>query len=365
MSNRRNLLKTATVGAVGAAMAAPAIAQEKPAIRWRMVASFPKTLETCYGSTADMCKRIAELTDGKFNVSLHGPGEIVPALDVMKAVSNGSVECGQAFSSFYFGLNPAFIFDAGLAFGLNPRQQNAWMYNGGGLELIRELYGKYDCYPIPIGNFGVQMGGWFRKEIRSLKDLNGLKMRIGGFGGMVMSRMGVTPQQLAGGDIYPAMEKGTIDAAEFVGPFDDEKLGLNKVAKYYYAPGWWEGSAQMTALINTKAWASLPKHYQSAFEVAAVEANMSMLSRYDAKNPTAIRSLIGKGTQIKWFPKDVMDSAYKHANDLFNELSEKNEDFHKIYASWKKFRDEQTSWYQVADHYLDSYTFNMLKKSKS
>lgn len=364
MKQRRNLLKSAAAGALGVTVL-PAIAQDKPAVRWRMAASFPKSLDTCFGSTADMCKRVGELTDGKFSISLHAPGELVPALDVMKAVSSGTVESGQAFSSFYFGLNPAFIFDAGLAFGLNPRQQIAWMYNGGGLELMRELYGKYDCYPIPIGNFGVQMGGWFRKEIKSVADLKGLKMRIGGFGGMVMSRMGVTAQQIPGGEIYQAMEKGTIDAAEFVGPYDDEKLGLDKVAKYYYAPGWWEGSAQMTALINTKAWAALPRSYQMAIEVAAHEAYTSMLSRYDAKNPAAIRSLVSKGVQLRWFPKDVMDTAYKHANQLFDEISDKNEDFKKIYSSWKKFRDDQNTWYRVADHYLDTYTINMLSRKKS
>lgn len=364
MNNRRNIIKNAATGAAAAVLSAPAIAQEKPSIRWRMAATFPKSLDTCYGSTAEMCKRISELTDGKFNITLHPPGELVPSMEVMKAVSNGSLECAQAVSTFYFGLNPAFMFDTGLAFGMTPRQHMAWMLYGGGQELIRDLYGKYDCHPIPIGNFGVQMGGWFRKEIKSLADLKGLKMRIGGFGGMVMNRMGVTTQQLAGGEIYQAMEKGTIDAAEFVGPYDDEKLGLNKVAKYYYSPGWWEGSAQMTGLFNTKAWASIPRSYQIAVEVAAHEAYTSMLARYDAKNPTAIRSLIAKGTQLRWFPKDVMDAAYKNASELFDELSAKNDDFKKIYVHWKKFREEQNSWYRVADYYLDSYTINALSKKK-
>lgn len=365
MERRKFITRSATSAAVAgslATVAAPAVAQGTPAVRWRMVASFPKTLDTCFGSTADMCKRIGDITEGRFQITLHGPGEIVPALQVMDAVSKGTVECGQAFSSFYFGTNPAFIFDAGLAFGLNPRQQNAWMYYGGGLELVRELYAKYNCYPMPIGNFGVQMGGWFRKEIKSKADLKGIKMRIGGFGGMVMSRMGVTAQQLPGGEIFAAMEKGVIDAAEFVGPYDDEKLGLNKVAKFYYAPGWWEGSAQMTALVNTKAWADLPAPYKAAFEVAACEANLQMLARYDAKNPAAIRALVGRGTQLKWFPRDVMDEALKTANKLYEELSASNEDFKKLYASWLKFRDEQVAWYRVADHYLDSYTINALSR---
>lgn len=361
MSTRRTMIKGGVAGAA-AALAAPAIAQSQPNIRWRMAASFPPSLDTCYGSTSDMCKRIAELTDGRFVITLHPPGEIVPALEVMRAVSAGTVECGQAFSTFYYGVNPALIFDSGLAFGLNPRQQLAWMYQGGGLELIREVYRKYDCYPIPIGNFGVQMGGWFRKEIKGLADLKGVKMRIGGFGGLVMSRMGVTAQQIPGGEIFTSMERGTIDAAEFVGPYDDQKLGLHKVAKFYYSPGWWEGSAQMTALINVKAWEALPRGYQAAFEVAAQEAYVSMLSRYDAKNPPALRSLLAGGTQVRMFPRDVMQAAYKHANELFEELSDKNEDFKKIYPAWAKFRDEQTAWYRVADHFLDTYTINALRQ---
>ncbi len=362
---RRKFLTGAALGA-GASLAAPAVhAQGLPTVKWRMVASFPKSLDTCYGSTDEMCRRIGEMTDGKFEIRLFGPGEIVPGLQTMDAVSNGTVEAGQAFSSFYFGKDPALIFDAGLAFGLNPRQQAAWMYYGGGLQMVREQYAKHNCMAMPCGNFGVQMGGWFRKEIKSVADLKGLKMRIGGFGGLVLARLGVVPQQLAAGDIYPALERGTIDAAEFVGPYDDEKLGLSKVTKYYYSPGWWEGSAQMTALVGLKAWEALPKAYQVVFETAATEQYTRMLANYDAKNPVAIKRLVGSGTQLRWFPKDVMDAAYKATNELFDEFSKKNADFGRFFASWSKFRDEQAAWYRVADHYLDAYTLGQLSRKKA
>ena len=362
---RRKFLSGATLSAGAALASTGARAQGQPSVKWRMTASFPKTLDTCYGSTEELCKRVGELTEGKFEIRLFGPGEIVPGLQVMDAVSNGTVEAGQAFSSFYFGKDPALIFDAGLAFGLNPRQQAAWMYYGGGLQLVRDQYAKHNCMAMPCGNFGVQMGGWFRKEIKSVADLKGLKMRIGGFGGMVLARLGAVPQQLAGGDIYPAMERGTIDAAEFVGPYDDEKLGLSKVAKYYYSPGWWEGSAQMTALVNLKAWEALPKSFQVAFETAATEQYVKMLARYDAKNPDALKRLVGSGTQLRWFPKDVMEAAFKATNELHDELAAKNPDFGKLYASWKKFRDDQTAWYRVADHYLDSYSITANSRRKS
>ena len=362
---RRKFLTGATLGASAALASTGARAQGQPSVKWRLTASFPKTLDTCYGSTEELCKRVGELTEGKFEIRLFGPGEIVPGLQVMDAVSNGTVEAGQAFSSFYFGKDPALIFDAGLAFGLNPRQQAAWMYYGGGLQLVRDQYAKHNCMAMPCGNFGVQMGGWFRKEIKSVADLKGLKMRIGGFGGLALAKLGVVPQQLAAGDIYPALERGTIDAAEFVGPYDDEKLGLSKVTKYYYSPGWWEGSAQMTALVGLKAWEALPKSFQAAFETAATEQYVRMLANYDSKNPNALKRLVGGGTQLRWFPKDVMEAAYKATNELIAEYSQKNADFGKFYASWSKFRDEQSTWYRVADHYLDTYTLGQLARKKA
>jgi TRAP-type mannitol/chloroaromatic compound transport system substrate-binding protein len=362
---RREFLTKASAGLAAGAVAAPAVAQTAAlAVKWRMQSSFPKSLDTIYGSIEELCRRVSELTDGKFEIRPFAAGEIVPGLQVMDAVSSGALECGQTLTSFYFGKNPAFGFDAGLAFGLNARSQNAWMYYGGGLELVRELFRPYGCLSIPCGNVGVQMGGWYRKEIKSLKDLKGLKMRIGGLGGLVLAKLGSVPQQIAPSDIYPALEKGTIDAAEWIGPYDDEKLGLHKVAKYYYTPGWWEGSAMITMLVNIKQWEALPRTYQAAFDAACAEQNVRMMAKYDAKNPDGLKRLVAQGAQLRSFPRDVMDAAYKASTELYEELSQKNADFKKIYETWTKFRIDQASWFGVAENRLDNYTNARLTAKK-
>jgi TRAP-type mannitol/chloroaromatic compound transport system substrate-binding protein len=362
---RRDFLKQAGVGvAAGAVVASPAARADTPTVRWRMQSSFPKSLDTIYGSIEELAKRVGELTDGKFQIRTFAAGDIVPGLQVMDGVSNGTIECGQTLSSFYFGKNPAFAFDAGLAFGLNSRQQNAWLYYGGGLELVREVYKGAGCLPIPCGNVGVQMGGWFRKEIKSVQDLKGLKMRIGGLGGMVLAKLGAVPQQIATGDIYPALEKGSIDAAEWIGPYDDEKLGFHKVAKYYYTPGWWEGSAMITMLVNIKQWEALPKAFQAAFDVACAEQNVRMMAKYDAKNPDGLKRLLGQGAQLRSFPPAVMDAAYKASFELYEELAQKNPDFKKLYDSWTRFRTDQAMWFRVAEARLDNYTSNRVANEK-
>lgn len=237
---RRSFITKAAAGIAVSALAAPAIAQGNPTIHWRLASSFPKSLDTIFGVTEIFSKRVAQLTDGKFQIRCFPGGEIVPALQVMDAVQAGTVEMGHSASYYYFGKDPTFAFDCAVPFGLTTRQQTAWFDQGGGRELLREFFQEYDIINFLGGNTGSQMGGWFRKEVHTPDDLSGLKMRVGGFAGRVMQRLGVVPQQIAGGDIYPALEKGTIDAAEWIGPYDDEKLGFNKVAPYYYTPGWWE-----------------------------------------------------------------------------------------------------------------------------
>src|SRR3989441_1842979 len=222
---RRSFLKKAAAGVAAGAVAAPAIAQSQATINWRMAASWPKSLDTLYGGAELICKRVAAATGGKFNIKLFAAGEIVGGLQVLDAVQNGTVECGHTAAYYYFGKDQTFAFGTAIPFGLNARQQYAWYYHAGGLELMREFYKEYNVVNILAGNTGAQMGGWFRKPIKSVADLKGLKFRIGGTGGTVLTRLGVVPQQIAGGDIYPALEKGTIDAAEWVGPYDDEKLG--------------------------------------------------------------------------------------------------------------------------------------------
>jgi TRAP-type mannitol/chloroaromatic compound transport system substrate-binding protein len=256
---------------------------------------------------------------------------------------------------YYFGKDPTFTFGTDLPFGMNVRMRNAWLYHGGGLELLNEFNKNYNSLFIPAGNTNCQMGGWYRKEITSLADLKGLKFRVGGFAGIILSRLGVVPQQIAGGDIYPALEKGTIDAAEWVGPHDDEKLGFVKVAKYYYYPGWWEVGPTVGVFVNLERWGALPKLYQSILQSAAAETNQWMSAKYDAQNPAALKRLVANGAMLKAFPADVMDGCWKAANEVFAEMSEKNAWFKRVYEHFAVFRGDQYLWNQVADYTMDSY----------
>src|SRR5476649_2228986 len=273
---RRDFLKVSATGAAATAVASPAIAQSSPEIKWRLTSSFPKSLDTIYGGAAEISKYVAEMTDNKFQIQVFGAGEIVPGLQALDATSNGTIEMSHTAAYYYVGKDPTFAIFASVPFGLNARQQNSWWYQGGGMELGNEFFKKFGVIGFHAGNTGCQMGGWFRKEIKTVADLSGLKFRIGGIAGQVLQKVGVVPQQIAGGDIYPALEKGTIDAAEWVGPYDDEKLGFQKVAKYYYYPGWWEGNAAQHFLINTAKWEALPKSYQAIVSAACAQANSWM-----------------------------------------------------------------------------------------
>jgi TRAP-type mannitol/chloroaromatic compound transport system substrate-binding protein len=359
MKRRGFLKQAAATGVVAGAVASPAIAQTLPTLRWRLQTSWPKSLDTIYGSAEALCQRVGQLTEGRFTIRCFAGGELVPALQVLDAVQAGTVECGHTLTSFFIGKNPAYAFDAGIAFGLNTRQQNAWMYYGGGKELIQNLFKKDGIVPMVCGNVGVQMGGWYRKEINTVQDLNGLKFRIGGLGGTIMAKLGVVPQQIAASDIYPSLERGVIDAAEWIGPYDDEKLGLHRVAKFYYSPGWWEGSAQITMLVNAKQWDSLPPFYREAFETACNEQNVLMVAKYDAKNPEALRRLVAQGAQLRQFPRPVMEACYKATIETLDELSAKSADFKEIYESWKKFIADSNLWFRLAEHGLDSFRYAM------
>jgi len=355
---RRDMLKGAGVGVLAGAMGS-ARAAELPAIRWRMASSFPKSLDTIYGAGEVLARRIEQLTGGKFQIRVFAAGEIVPGLQVLDAVKDATVECGHSGSYYYVGKNKAFAFDCAIPFGLTSRQQNAWMVSGGGLKLTREFFKDYNILNFPGGNTGVQMGGWFRKEIKSLADLKGVKMRIPGFGGEIMAKLGVVPQTLAGGDIYPALEKGAIDATEWVGPYDDEKLGFHKVAKHYYYPGWWEGGPQLSFYVNIKKFAELPPEYQAAFEAAAAEANAHMMAEYDAKNPVALLRLVKEGVKLHPFPRDVMEAAHKAAFALYEEEAARNPAFKKIYVDWKKFRDLTNQWLKVAEASYANFLYSV------
>ena len=345
----------AVAAAAASSLPAPAIAQAMPDIKWRCTSSFPKALDTLYGAAETMSKRVAAATDGKFQIQVFAAGEIVPALQVLDAVQAGTVECGHTAPYYYIGKDPTFAFATSIPFGLNARQQDAWMRFGGGRELMNEFYKEYSIYGITCGNTGAQMGGWFRKEIKTVDDLKGLKFRIGGFAGQVVSKLGVIPQQIAAGEIYPALEKGTIDAAEWVGPYDDEKLGFNKIAKYYYYPGWWEGGPALHMFTNTKAYDALPADYKAALAASCHEANTWMCAKYDAQNPAALRRLVAGGTLLRPFPKVVMDACYAAAQELYAETNAKNPKFKKVWDSYEPFRKEAVLWFRVTENTYDNY----------
>src|ERR671910_817664 len=328
---RRDFLKVSAAGAAATAVASPAIAQSSPEIKWRLTSSFPKSLDTIYGGADQFVKQVAEMTDNKFQIQVFAAGELAPGLQALDATSNGTVEMCHTVSYYYVGKDPTFAIYASVPFGLNARQANSWWYQGGGQDLGNEFFKKFGVIGFPTGNTGAQMGGWFRKEIKTVADLSGLKMRIGGIAGQVLQKVGLVAQQLAGGDIYPALEKGTIDAAEWVGPYDDEKLGFQKVAQYYYYPGWWEGGPMLHNFINLAKWNSLPKHYQAIVHQASHVANTTMMAKYDAGNPAALKRLIAGGAQLRAFPASVMDAAFKSANEIYADLAKTNPDFKKVY----------------------------------
>jgi TRAP-type mannitol/chloroaromatic compound transport system substrate-binding protein len=352
---RRSFVRQAGLAGVLAAGAAPAIVHAQAQVRWRLASSFPKSLDTIFGAADVFAKKVSEMTGGKFQVSVHAGGELVPALQVVDAVQAGTVEIAHTAPYYFFGKDETFALGCAIPFGLNSRQMTAWMVEGNGLKLMREFYRNYNIISFPGGNTGAQMGGWYRKEIKSIADMKGLKIRIGGFAGRVVERMGAVPQQIAGGEIYSALEKGTIDAAEWVGPYDDQKLGFNKVAPNYYYPGWWEGGPQLDFFINTKAYDSLSAEYKAVVEAASALAHVEMQARYDAKNPAALKQLVGSGTKLFRFPKDVMDAAFKESMAIYAELSAKNPNWKKVYEDYASFRRDQNLWFRFAEAGFDDF----------
>ena len=352
---RRKFLQVAGGAAAASVVAAPAIAQSAPEVKWRLTSSFPKALDTIYGAAEVFSKSVSDATGGKFQVSVHAAGELVPAFGVVDAVQANTVECAHTAPYYFFGKDETFAFDCAVPFGLNSRQTTAWMYEGNGMKLMREFYAQYNIVNFPMGNTGAQMGGWYRKEIKSLADIKGLKMRIGGFGGRVLAAIGGVPQNIPGGEIYAALEKGTIDATEWVGPYDDEKLGFNKVAPNYYYPGWWEGGPQLSLYVNNKAWDALSAEHKAVVTAAASHAHVVMQARYDAKNPDALKRLAAAGARLRPMPRPIMDAAFKASQDLYSDLSAKNANWKKVYEDWSKFRADQVLWFRVTEREFDNF----------
>ncbi len=329
-----------------------------PSVTWRVASSFPRGLDILYGNAETLAARVAQLTGGRFTLRVYPAGELVPGLQVMDAVQQGTVQAGHTASYYYIGKNPALAFDSGVPFGFNARQRAAWLYHGGGMELLRDVFADFGMLSFPCGNTGCQMGGWFRRPVDSLADLKGLRMRIPGLGGEVMSRLGVTVQVLAGGDIYPALERGAIDATEWVGPYDDEKLGFDEIAKYYYYPGWWEPGPTISLQVNQRAWDQLPEGYRHVLESATREVNQDMLARYDEANPKALQRLVGeKGVQLREFPRDVMEASARAADSVLGDLAAQNPSFRKIHDQWSAFRRTAFAYFARPELSYASFAF--------
>ena len=357
---RRDFLKKAATVAAGSAGAAalagcatepdgaPAVHTKKNVI-WRLTSSFTRSLDTLFGAAEFFAKRVETLSEGRFRIRAYPAGEIVPGLQVLDAVQQGTVQMGQSASYYYVGKNPALAFECCVPFGLSARQQMAWLYEGGGLDLTRKVFADFNILNFPGGNTGVQMGGWFQRELHSLQDLKGLKMRIPGIGGRVMSRLGTTVQVLPGGEIFPALERGAIDATEWVGPYDDEKLGFYKVAKFYYYPGWWEPGPNLSFYINRDEWAKLPVDYQAMVESACREAAVMMQARYDANNPAALKRLLQHDVQLRPFPHDILQAAEKESMAVLQEEAAKDASYRSLFDKWDKARSESCEWFATAE----------------
>ncbi|MEO7056157.1 MAG: TRAP transporter substrate-binding protein [Caldimonas sp.] len=352
---RRSFIRTTGLAGVIAAGAAPAIVNAQASIRWRLASSFPKSLDTIFGAAEVFAKKVSDMTGGKFQITTHAAGELMPAFGVVDGVQNATIEMAHTAPYYFFGKDPVFALGCAIPFGLNSRQMTAWMYEGNGLKLMREFYAKYNIYNLPGGNTGAQMGGFFRKEVKSIADMKGLKFRIGGFGGKVIERIGGVPQNIPGGEIYQALEKGTIDAAEWVGPYDDLKLGLYKVAPFYAYPGWWEGGPQLDFFINTKAFEGLSSEYKAIVEAAASHAHVDMQAKYDARNPAALKTLVGNGAKLFRFPKDMMDAAFKEAMALYSEMGSTNAPWKKIYEDYSNFRRDSNLWFRFTEAGFDDF----------
>jgi TRAP-type mannitol/chloroaromatic compound transport system substrate-binding protein len=352
---RRSFIRKTGLAGVIAAGAAPAIVHAQAAIRWRLASSFPKSLDTLFGSADVFAKHVSDMTGGKFQISTHAAGELMPAFGVVDGIQQGTIEMANTAPYYFFGKDPTFALGCAIPFGLNSRQMTAWMYEGNGLKLMREFYRGYNIVNFPMGNTGAQMGGFFRKEIKSLADFKGLKFRVGGFGGVVAGRIGAVPQNIPGGEIYQALEKGTIDAAEWVGPYDDFKLGLYKVAPYYAYPGWWEGGPQLDLWVNSKAYDGLSAEYKAIIEAASAFAHLDMQAKYDGRNAASLKQLVAGGTKLFRFPKDLMDAAFKEAMALYSEISGTNPAWKKVYEDYATFRRDVNLWFRFTEASFDDF----------
>jgi len=326
------------------------VAGEQQVFHWRMVTMWPKNFPGLGSAPERFADNVARMSDGRLQIKVHGAGEIVPALGVFDAVSLGNVEMGHGASYYWGGKLKGAAFFTTVPFGLTAQEQNGWLYFGGGIELWREAYEPYNLVPLAGGNSGLQMAGWFNREINSIEDLQGLKMRMPGIAGTVLGRLGGTPVTLPGGEIYTALQTGVIDATEWVGPYNDQAFGLYEAAKYYYYPGWHEPGSTLEMIVNKQALESLPVDLQAIVEVAARAANQDMLDEYTARNTDALQSLIeNHGVQMKRLPDDVLLSLRETSDQVVREMVAGDELAERIYHSWRDYRDKAVVYQRIAE----------------
>lgn len=350
-------LTVATSSRLSAQTASPSAAGQST-IRWRMATSYPTSLDIMFSTIETLCQQVSAMTDGQFVITPYAAGEISPALKVLDAVSDGIAECGYTIGLYYADRIPALGFMGGVPFGLNAQQQNAWLYYGGGLESIQKIYRGLNIINFPAGSVGGQMGGWFRREINSVDDLKGLKIRLSGLGGTLLKRMGADIQLLAPTEIAQALLEGRIEAVEFLGPYGDEKLGLNKAAPYYYYPSWWEPGATNELLINSKQWNALPQNYQEILQIAAAEAHVKLHARYAVANSAALNRLVAGGTKLKAFKPEFVKVLYEAAFEMYEEMSGQDTQFRDVYQQWKAFRSKVYQWNRINELGFANFAFN-------
>lgn len=361
---RRTFLSTATTGLALSACTqnkSGSLASSSKKVRWRLASSFPRSLDTLFGSSNVIAEQVSLMTNGNFQIKVHPAGELVPPFEVMDAVQQGSIQMAQSASYYFIGKNPAFAFDSCVPFGMTSRQQSAWLHTGGGLELVHELFSDFNIITFPSGNTGAQMGGWFKKEVHSMQDMQGLRMRIPGMGGKAMARMGVAVQNIPGGEIYTALERGAIDATEWVGPYDDEQLGLHEVAPFYYYPGWWEPGPSLSFFVNKEEWNALPADYKAVFKAACRYAESNMQARYDTQNPQALERILARGIKLRPFAKDILDAAFSTSQELLEEYASKDKSFNKIFSAWKKSKKQSFQWFGTTEATYAGYAFTKEK----
>lgn len=331
-----------------------------PKVDWQMATSWPAALDTIFGGAQTVADTVSAMTGGKFTIKAHAAGKLAPGLEVLDVVQDGTVPIGHTASYYYVDKSPVTAFGTALPFGLTARQQNAWLTEGGGLEMLQEVYAeRFGVIQFPAGNTGVQMGGWFNKEINSVADMSGLKMRIPGLGAQVMTRLGVDVQTIPGDEIFQALRSGAIDAAEWVGPYDDRKLGLYRAASFYYYPGWWEPGPSLEIQINKAEYDALPEEYQAVLLWAAAHANQTMTARYDAKNPAALATLQGaRNVTLAPFPDSVMQAAEESAFELIDEFAASDSDFASVLKEWSAFRNSIRQWHGLAEQAYLTYDAN-------